>query len=275
MKWTYRLTGVAAGIFLVYFAINFQTLYERVRLDRLYAALSRYKFERTPSIAIVGSSMSFRMYEGYFETPLRNLSISGGSPATGLAIIASYQSIPDLILVETNILSRPIDHNLVDAFGSNPTEPYRWFRPLRAAISWVYYWIKHKSEAENVSRLPMLRPENYDIAQSVKATVAEYDGKPWEAIMRPQLRELAELIRALERRGCAVRLFELPAPPGLRENEYVRVARALAKQAFPDEGHWLWLSDSELRWIDASHMDERSAILVARQINEYLVSRTR
>jgi hypothetical protein len=35
----------------------------------LYSALSRYVFERTPNIAIVGSSMPFRMYEGYFTAP--------------------------------------------------------------------------------------------------------------------------------------------------------------------------------------------------------------
>src|SRR5258708_8847760 len=71
--------------------------------------------------------MSFRLYEGYFKTPLRNLSIGGGSPATGLWIISSYRSLPKIILVETNILSRPIDTALVEAFGNNPSEPFKWF----------------------------------------------------------------------------------------------------------------------------------------------------
>lgn len=270
MKWTCRIAGIAAAILLVYFAANFRTLYERVRLDRSYPALSRYEFERTPKIAIVGSSMSFRMYEGYFRTPLRNLSIGGGSPSTALAIMASYRSIPDLILVETNILSRPIEQNLIDAFGSNPSEPYQWFKPARAFISWVYCWFKYKSEADNVSRLPLLRPQTYDITENVKATLAEYTGKDWAGIMRPRMHELAELIRELERRGCRVLLFELPSPPELRDHEYVRVARTLAEQAFQDEHHWLRLSDKELRWVDASHMDERSAILVAHQIDQYL-----
>ena len=146
MKWSIRLAGIATAIFLVYFAANLPMLYERVKLDRSYPALSRYVFERTPDIAIVGSSMSFRLYEGYFDTSLRNLSIGGGSAATSLAIINSYRSIPSLILVETNILSRPIDKQLVDAFGANPSEPYQWFKPARAVISWLYYWIKYRSE---------------------------------------------------------------------------------------------------------------------------------
>ena len=52
------------------------------------------------------------LYEGYFQTRLRNIAIGGGSSLTGLAIIASFQSIPRLILVETNIMSRPVDDAL-------------------------------------------------------------------------------------------------------------------------------------------------------------------
>jgi len=272
MKWLVRLAGIAAAVFVIYFVANLSSLYARVKLDRSYPALSRYAFERTPRIAIVGSSMSFRLYEGYFGTSLRNLSIGGGSASTGLAIIASYTSIPDLILVETNILSRPIEPDLVAAFGSNTSEPYQWFRPARAVISWVYRWVKYKSEAENVKRLPLLRPETYDIVQNVNATIAEYAGKNWDAIMRPHMRELAAQVQELERRGCKVLLFELPAVPQLRDNEYVRVARQIAKEAFPDEVRWLEISDQELRWVDASHFDERSAILVARQIDKYLAA---
>src|SRR6266852_9854210 len=114
------------------------------------------------------------VYEGYFKTPLRNLSIGGGSPATGLSIISSYSSLPKIILVETNILSRPIDRALVEAFGNNPSEPFKWFRPARAVISWAYYWIKFQSEAQNVLLLPRRQPATYDISQSVNDTIKEY-----------------------------------------------------------------------------------------------------
>jgi hypothetical protein len=269
-KWVFRLFGAAAAIFLVYFMVNFRPLYERVKLDRSYPGLSRYVFERTPDIAIVGSSMAYRLYEGYFNTPLRNISIGGGSPATGLAIVASYPSLPKIILVETNILSRPIDQNLIDAFGSNPSEPYQWFKPVRAVISWTYYWIKYKSEAENVRRLPLLPPETYDIKNEMNAIIAAYAGKNWDAIMRPHVRELARQIHDLERCGTRVLLFELPSPPELRDDNYVRTAHRLARDAFPDDRQWVPLSDEELRWDNTSHMDPRSAILVARQIDRYL-----
>jgi hypothetical protein len=53
------------------------------------------------------------LFEGYFlRTRPRNIAIGGGSALTGLAIIASYQKLPHLIFVETNILSRPVDEAL-------------------------------------------------------------------------------------------------------------------------------------------------------------------
>ena len=267
------LSVVAAiTVFLIYFASNSFSLYERVKLDRSFPPLSRYAFERTPQVVLVGSSMSFRLYEGYFKTPLRNLSIGGGSPATGLSIISSYSSLPKIILVETNILSRPIDRALVEAFGNNPSEPFKWFRPARAVISWAYYWIKFQSEAQNALLLPRRQPATYDISQSVNDTIKEYNGRDWVQIMRPNVEELKRLVAALEGRGCHIVLFELPSAPGIRETEYVKAAHILAKESFSGAEKWLAISDdrSELRWVDASHMDERSAIIVARQIDRFL-----
>src|SRR5260370_477144 len=72
--------------------------------------------------------------------------------------------------------------------------------------------------------------------------------------------------------GRHIVLFELPSAPGIRETEYVKAAHILAKESFSGAEKWLAISDdrSELRWVDASHMDERSAIIVARQIDRFL-----
>jgi hypothetical protein len=214
--------------------------------------------------------MSFRIYEGYFDTPLRNLSIGGGSSATGLAIISSFRQIPPIILVETNILSRPVDQNLIDDFGDNPSEPYKWFRPARAAISWIYSWIKYEAHHETAQRLLASPAATYDISENVAATIAEYKGKDWQAIMRPNVEALKRLVSDLERRGARIFLLEMPSPPELRTNEYVVTASKLARQAFPNPKQWIEVMDTDLRWVDASHLDERSAGLVARQLDSHL-----
>jgi len=210
--------------------------------------------------------MSYRLHEGYFSLPVRNLSIGGGSPITGLAIIASFQELPKLILVEANILSRPLDTALLEQFGANSREPYQWFKPARAAISALYYWGKYRSEAENVARLPTTQPAEYDITQSVAEAYDENHRPDWERLMRPNVDHLKSLADALASRGCKILLFEMPSPT--QETPYAKTARALAREAFPNAGQWITIQDSDhqLRWLDASHMDERSAIITAGQI---------
>jgi hypothetical protein len=109
MRQIARLTVIATTVMtcavIAPVLLNFSSLYARVYDDRRFPALSRYALEPTPDIALVGSSMTARLYEGYFKTRLRNISTSGGSPLTGLAILASYPSLPRVVLVETNMMS--------------------------------------------------------------------------------------------------------------------------------------------------------------------------
>lgn len=79
--WSAAALALLAGGSLL---ANSLALYARVKLDRSFPALSRYEFEPTPDIVLVGSSMTFRLYEHYFAQPgVRNLAISGGSSLTG------------------------------------------------------------------------------------------------------------------------------------------------------------------------------------------------
>jgi hypothetical protein len=266
------IIGVSIFVFGAFFAANLPALYARVKLDRSFPALSRYEFERTPDTVLIGSSMTFRLYEGYFaRMPVRNLAISGGSPLTGLAIIASYKSLPNLILVETNIMSRELDSSLVEQFGSNEAEPFKWFRPFRALISAIYYQIKYQSQTENVERLPLMEPTDYDISASVSAVLKDYGSTGYDEAMKRNTDELKRLVSNLKARGCKIIFYELPYPKPLGDAHFAVTARALTTEAFPQD-KWLVLNSiDQLRWMDGAHMDERSAILVAQEIERQLV----
>jgi hypothetical protein len=141
----------------------------------------------------------------------------------------------------------------------------------------VYYWIKHEPRAEAARHLLTLEPASYDITDSVNSELRWYrrfDRQQWETLMAPFVQDLKQAAQELERRGRRIVLFELPAPPEIRETDYVHVARNLAKQAFPGADQWLQITDphDELRWVDGSYMDERSTVLVARQIDRYLAA---
>ena len=102
--------------------------------DGTLITLGRYLREPVPDIVLVGSSMAFRLKEEYFAAPkLRNLALAGGSPVTGLEIVANQPALPGIILVEANVLSRPTDAALVERYSRGDTEPL-FFRPVRAAM---------------------------------------------------------------------------------------------------------------------------------------------
>lgn len=251
---------------------NYPQLYARVLEDRRFPALSRYALEPVPEVALVGSSMMLRVYDSYFSNPLRNLAISGGSPLTGLAIIASYPKLPRVIVVETNILSRPVDATLVEKFGNNDAEPFAWFWPYRAAISWIYYWLRYESESDNIGIRLRQAPSSYDIKASLDETEAEYASPGFAAPMAENAEVLQRFVAELESRGSHVYFLELPYPGNLGQSRYAVTARSLAHKAFPDRSLWPDINYhlSELRWVDASHMDERSAMIVAREIDGFL-----
>jgi hypothetical protein len=252
--------------------LNFSSLYARVYDDRRFPALSRYALEPTPKIVLVGSSMTFRLYEGYFQTKLRNISISGGSPLTGLAVLGSYSSLPRVVLVEMNVMSRSLDSDLVEKFGNNDAAAFQWFRPYRAIISWVYYWLKFRSE--NVAGLRDSAPATYDISASLHQAKEEYASAGMDEPMAENTRTMKRLVSTLEGRGCKVYFYELPYPGNLAASHFAVTARTLMHDAFADPKQWPQFDYHlpELRWVDAAHLDERSAAIVAQEIDRFLRS---
>jgi hypothetical protein len=271
---TARLISIATAVLVIVaiapVLLNFSSLYARVYDDRRFPALSRYALEPTPDIVLVGSSMTFRLYEKYFKTRLRNISISGGSPLTGLAILASYPSLPRIVLVETNIMSRQVEPDLVEKFGKNDAAPSQWFKPYRAAISWVYYWVKFGPE--NVTELISSAPATHDISASLHQAEDGFASTSTDEAMTENTRTMKRLVSALESRGCKIYFYELPYPGNLNTSHFAVTARTLAHDAFPDPKQWPQLDYHlpELRWVDAAHMDERSAAIVAREMDRVL-----
>src|SRR5436190_22789739 len=65
--------------------------------DGTLITLNRYVSEPIPDVVLVGSSLSFRLKEEFFATPrVRNLALAGGSPVTGLAIVANQARLPKI-----------------------------------------------------------------------------------------------------------------------------------------------------------------------------------
>ena len=108
---------LACGVATAWFGNGLKMTATTVR-DGSLVTLNRYAQEPTPDVVLVGSSLTNRLSESYFSTPrLRNLAFAGGSPVTGLEIVAARSQLPKLILVEANVLSRDVDTTMVDRYS--------------------------------------------------------------------------------------------------------------------------------------------------------------
>jgi hypothetical protein len=244
--------------------------------DGSMVTLNRYAQELIPDVVLVGSSLTFRLSEPFFSTPrLRNLALAGGSPITGLEIVASRSQLPKLILVEANVLSRSTDMFLVNRFDAGGSI---FLRPIRAVIATAESW-RHAPQSSaslsaSLNRLVSAPPDDFDNRQFLKLAVQAADAQDPEPITQTNVQAIKRLAASIEQRGSKLLLFELPHAKELEAARYATVTRKIVHDAFPGPGRWLPIEVAldELRWPDGVHLDVRSAVLVARSIDRAIAA---
>jgi hypothetical protein len=226
----------------------------------------------------VGSSITFRLKEEYFATRgLRNLALAGGSPVTGLEIVADQPRLPQYILVEANVLSRATDTALVERYSRGGTEPF-FFRPVRAAVAAyeqrLHAPLTYEQVAPDLRRLVAQPPSDFDSRIYADRALQQFNAEDPVNAARLNVKRIQELIRIVEQRGTRVLLFELPYSEPIEGSRFAATTREIAHAAFPDSNRWLPVdvSRSELRWADGVHLDERSAVIVTQAMERALAS---
>ncbi|XSC47991.1 hypothetical protein ACF1BQ_023450 [Bradyrhizobium sp. RDT10] len=246
--------------------------------DGTLITLSRFLREPVPDIVLVGSSLTFRLKEEYFATPkLRNLALAGGSPVTGLEIVANQPRLPAIILVEANVLSRTTDTALVERYSRGDTEPL-FFRPVRAAVAAyeqrLHAPLTHEQVAVNLRKLIEQPPSDFDSRVYADRALQQFDAEDPADAVRANAKRIEELIRKVEQRGARVLLFELPYSEPIGSSRAAKITREIIHARFPDPDRWLRIdaNRSELRWADGVHLDERSAVIVTQAMERALTS---
>src|SRR4051794_15740109 len=268
---------IACGLATARFGSGLQMPATTTR-DGTLMTLSRYLREPVPDIVLVGGSMTFRLKEEYFAAPkLRNLALAGGSPVTGLEIVANQPTLPGIILVEANVLSRPTDAALVERYSRGDTEPL-FFRPVRAAVAAyeqrLHAPLTHQQVAPDLRRLVEQPPREFDNRMYVDRAVQQSNAEDPTDAARFNAKRIGELIRTVEQRGARVFLFELPSAEPIESARSPAITREIIHAAFPDAKRWLPIevNRSELRWADGVHLDERSAVIVTQAMERALAS---
>lgn len=245
--------------------------------DGTLITLNRYVREPAPDLVLVGSSVAWRLKEQYFSRPgVRNLALAGGSPATSLDIVAKQKSLPKVVLIETNVLTRLPDDALIAKFSGGAGTEALFLRPVRTAVAAYETW-NHtppnpaEARAER-DRLLSAPPSTFDNKVYLDRAVEQMNEEDPAAATQVNAARIRELIDDIERPGSRAFLLEIPFAAEIENSR--RTSKAIVHAAFPDRGRWLSIHPpvSELRWADGVHLDERSALLVVRAIESAVKS---
>jgi hypothetical protein len=243
--------------------------------DGAATLLDRYVSQAVPSVLLAGSSLSARLNEAYFDTPeLKVLGLAGGSAITALEIALARDSLPKIVLIEMNILDRGEDSELVRKFTADSAAT--WPRPIRSAIAFYERWHHPPPDRsqEKSAAIALLEgpPSDFDSRIYLERAAQALSMAPSETVMNDNLTTLKRLAEKIEARGSRVYLYTLPLAPPVQDARAAKAAATAAHAQFPEPEKWIPLDGSlpELRWADGIHLDERSAVIIARQIDGFL-----
>jgi hypothetical protein len=247
--------------------------------DGSLITLNRYVREPVPEVVLVGSSLTFRLKEEYFATPrLRNLALAGGSPVTGLEIVANQPRLPRIVLVEANVLSRPSETALVERYSRRGNADPLFFRPIRTVIAgyenWLHAPLTHEQAAAALSELLKQPPSTFDNRIYLERALRQQNADDPTLAVRTNISRIKQLMPAIEQRGARLLLLEVPYSVQIEGSRSATITREIAHAEFPDGDRWLQINParSELRWADGVHLDERSALIVTQSIDRALAA---
>lgn len=248
--------------------------------------VDRYLSSAVAPIALAGSSFTVRLREELFhKLYVRNLALPGGSPLTGAAIVELAPAVrPRFIAIETNTLSRGIDQTMLERIrrgNAQPARVPRHFRPLRTSAALYQRKLDDRQRFDRNDTSALLRqtaleeailrkPPAPEYNQRVLATIlAEWNKPDHDQIIRRNAEVLKHIVEILETQGISVFFYELPLGPDFARSRYMKTGRLVLAEAFGyDYSRWLSLDypSNEIRWTDGAHLDERSAVIMARSL---------
>jgi hypothetical protein len=269
---------LACGLATAWFGNSLQVPATTTR-DGTLITLNRYAREPVPDIVLVGSSLTFRLKEEYFATPrVRNLALAGGSPVTGLEIVANQPRLPKLVLIEANVLSRAPDAALVERYSKSGDAEPLFFRPVRTAVAayenWLHVPLTHTQVSSALDQLLRQPPSEFDNHVYADRALEQFNAQDPTAVAQESANRVEQLIASIEQRGSRALLFELPYSEPIEGSRAAKITREIVHAKFSAPDRWLHIeySRNELRWADGVHLDERSAVIVTQSIDRALPS---
>jgi hypothetical protein len=240
--------------------------------------LIAYATKPTPRYVIVGTSLSRRLKSEFFlPLEVQNLAIPGRSSSTGLEIITSYPTLPPLIFIETNVMQWDIDKEFAANFSYKSRPEFHIARPIRSLIDYFAAprtRTKANRQQQTVDEAILAKPPaEYDNKVYVERAMKDWSGNAADVVIKSNVEFLSRMVDAVEARGSKVYFFELPLAPGMADTDQAKTTRGEFRKKYSDPSRWLVprYQVDQLRFGDHAHLDERSALIVARAMLSEIV----
>lgn len=228
---------------------------------------------------LIGSSMLERVKEGYFDdSKFCNLSIPGGSSIDGASILENLGTgkTPKLILIEINAI-RPLNKeyaemastrpillrtlklkNALKAIDPNFSIDQKETPPILSSSD------KRKLLEKGPSNSTGLRDNQEKNRDASLAKDVDFEPKYLTAAIEGY-RPLIIFSQAMERAGAKVFFIYLPKPSKGAVNPL-----SIIDSEYPGHTLRFELPYRELRWEDDTHLDDRSALIYAVELQKAL-----
>jgi hypothetical protein len=254
-----------------------------------YLRAQHYVFDVPAQINVIcGSSMSERLNDEMLGPNYYKLTMPGGSLFTSLEIIQRARKRPSVVLVETNVITRDADQELLHDLFSPMLFQLRSYSPMfreegrpanfvgglaeacvRKSCEWTGRILGRKQSAPASSSKEL--PEELR-TKLIRAEQAGWAVKPNEKMLANETAKLAEYIDALNRQGTVCILFEMPVDPALSTLAGPVMVRQSLEERFPrNKYHWISFgTDRKYKTRDGVHLIPEEADKLTRLIVDYV-----
>jgi hypothetical protein len=222
----------------------------------------------SPQTVLVGSSLSFRLPLALLEPQVSNIGLVGGSSLTGLSLVDGSGKSPKLVLVETNLLERPLDREAVQSQLRFPESFLRkYLRVFRTGYDPAnLLWRGLTTLTHQVDAEPVVTPQ---AAHAFYLEQERFKAHPPEITnFQRNLKQTTALVASLQAKGIRVGFFEMPIDPGLMNSPADTMIRQEVVRVFPP-GRYCWLQlgiQGGAHTVDGVHLTTDDAANIAGQI---------
>lgn len=241
-----------------------------------YSVAEKYIYSKNKAkIVIVGSSMSNRLSKDELDHKVYNMSFAGGSVLTGLNIIKSSNELPKIIFVETNIIERMNNKDMLDSLFV----PLVWqikgsvkslqcnYQPINILLSMVKTKFGHK-KAYHINRLP-----NKKILESALLRLKGEAKKYKHLIDNKELEEVKILVEYFEKNGTKIVFYQMPVDKSVLTSEQYKFRQKTLLKMFP-KMKFYWIKNKGFNYLtsDGIHLMEKSAIRFTQILNQIIAA---